>query len=170
MIQCSFLEKGAFGRYSGRLFDILADNMSVIAPTGNAREDDYRTWHEAVFSGLHKENRQIVLILDAGALVGYFQYDADGDTFFMEEIQLAKSHQGKRIFRRLYGYVLPKLHGNVRFVKAYASKRNQKSNGILARLGLAVAGENLSGTSWLYRGNYEDLLRWFNHGTEDGAQ
>ena len=60
MINFGFLKKCDFALYSKKLFDILADNMSVICPTGNSREDDYREWFSAVSDGLKKENRNII--------------------------------------------------------------------------------------------------------------
>ena len=46
------------------IFNILADNMSVIAPTGNSREYDFNCWLEAVKDSLQREERQIILIKD----------------------------------------------------------------------------------------------------------
>ena len=36
-----YLGKKDFASLSRQIFDILADNMSVIAPTGNSREEDF---------------------------------------------------------------------------------------------------------------------------------
>lgn len=164
MIKFSYLRKCEFDQYSEVLFGILADNMSEIAPTGNTREDDFNTWHQAVGEGLEKSNRQIILILDSeiGSVIGYFQYYTNDDTFMMEEIQIIKDYQGKQVFRQLYSYVLPQLHSNIRFVEAYANKKNQKSNGILAHIGLLIKSENKSGNSWRYKGDYDRLINWFN--------
>lgn len=171
MIAFSYLPKDAFDRHSRALFEILADNMSLIAPTGNSREDDYRSWYQAVRDGLKASSREIVLIsdMDTDHVIGFFQYYTNADTFMMEEIQILRVYQGKQVFRPLYRYVLPKLHDKVRFVEAYADKRNHQSNGILARLGLLVVGENRNGLSWHYRGSYDDLLNWFNQAASQGT-
>lgn len=168
MIEFSYLQKCKFNEYAEILFEILADNMSAIAPTGNTREDDYRTWYQAVRGGLEKSDRQIILMCDPDArrVVGFFQYYTNDDTFMMEEIQIARAYQGKRVFRQLYRYVLPRLHCGIRFVEAYANKNNPRSNAILVRLGLSVVGENRGGNSWHYRGGYDDLLRWFHAAPE----
>ncbi len=164
MIAFSYLRKCEFDQISKVLFGILDDNMSEIAPTGNTIEEDYRAWHQAVGEGLGKSNRQIILISDSdiNSIIGYFQYYTNEDTFMMEEIQIIKSYQGKQVFRQLYRYVLPHLHSDIRFVEAYANKKNLRSNGILVHLGLSIAGENRSGNSWRYKGDYDSLLNWFN--------
>ena len=69
------------------LFKILHSNMSVIAPTGNEYEEDYRIWIEAVSNGLKQDARQIILIYDDAQIIGYFQYYVNSSTFMMEEIQ-----------------------------------------------------------------------------------
>ncbi|MGI5899977.1 MAG: GNAT family N-acetyltransferase [Christensenellales bacterium] len=165
--------KSDFGEYADRLFAILADNMSKIAPTGNTREEDYKTWNEAVGEGLQSESRQIVLITDEGdeRVIGFFQYYANEDTFMMEEVQIAAEYQGvNNIFRNLYRFVFANLHANIVFVEAYANKLNHKSGGILKRMGLKAVGANNSGTCIHYRGKYCDLLRWHSGKSQDWAR
>ena len=87
------------------LFKILHSNMSVIAPTGNDYEKDYRIWIEAVSHGLKQDARQIILIYDDAEIIGYFQYYVNSSTFMMEEIQFKKEYQGTGIFRLLYSYL-----------------------------------------------------------------
>ena len=83
----SYLNKSDFSTVSNDIFNILADNMTVIAPTGNSREEDYNLWYEAVNAGLQRPERQIVLIIDSEKFIGFFQYYTNTDTFMMEEIQ-----------------------------------------------------------------------------------
>ena len=45
MTTFEFLNKSDFSVISNEIFNILADNMTVIAPTGNSREDDFKCWY-----------------------------------------------------------------------------------------------------------------------------
>lgn len=57
--------KSDFELLSPFLFQILADNMTKIAPTGNTREEDFNIWKKAVSEALQKSNREIILILES---------------------------------------------------------------------------------------------------------
>lgn len=158
-----YLKKAAFNVYASELFQILADNMSAIAPTGNPRSKDYATWYQAIEEGLNSAARQIILIYaeDPKHIIGYFQYSADQKLFMMEEIQIAAPYQHKHaIFRKLYAYVLENLKDAPAFVEAYVHKNNHKSMGILKKMGLEEIGRNKSGTSFLFRGSFQGLLDW----------
>ena len=173
MARFSYLEKSQFERYAPALFDILADNMSVIAPTGRTREEDFACWHAAVGEGMQAPARQIVLIFasDSHDLIGFFQYYINPERFMMEEIQLRQEWKGKdNIFRDLYGFVLEHINSGVEFVEAYANKNNGKSVGILKHLGLSVVGENKSGRSYHFRGTMRDLLAWYRRDKTEEAE
>jgi cobalamin biosynthesis Mg chelatase CobN len=166
VIHFSYLHKYEFKKYSKKLFAILTDNMAQIAPTGDTKEDAYKTWYKAVKEGLQKTERQIILITSNGIenLIGFFQYYTNKDTFMMEEIQIIADYQGtNNIFRSLYQFVLSNLHPNIIFVEAYANKHNHKSNGILTKMGLSIIGTNKDDSCFHYRGNYHDLLNWYHH-------
>lgn len=160
-LKIEYLNKVKFPEYAQRIFDILADNMTVIAPTGNSREKDFSLWSDAVSGGLKREERQIILIKDGITLVGFFQYYTDADTFMMEEIQFIPEYQGKGIFRELYGFVLNNIRNDLAFVEAYASINNQKSIGILEKFGLSNMGLNKNGRSYHFKGKFSDLIKWY---------
>ena len=162
MLQFSLLDKNNFVSLSKDLFDILALNMSVIAPTGNTYEEDYRLWFEAVNEGLNKEARQIILIYCNNLLIGFFQYYTNNDLFMMEEVQISPQFHGKdNIFRGIFRFVLSVLPCNIQIIEAYANKQNEKSQKILQRLGLIKIGENKNGNSYHYRGEYRSLIKWY---------
>ena len=48
MICFEYLNKLEFSKFAHQIFDVLADNMTVIAPTGNNREDDFKLWFDKV--------------------------------------------------------------------------------------------------------------------------
>ncbi len=161
-ISFSYLDKPDFNCISHDIFNILADNMSVIAPTGNTREEDYKCWFKAVSDGLKRDERHIVLIKDADSIIGFFQYYINTDTFMMEEIQLKPEYQCKNIFRKLYGFLIPNISEDMKFVEAYANITNHKSIGILKKLGLSKIGMSKNGRSFHFKGNYSDLVNWYN--------
>jgi hypothetical protein len=164
VVRFSYLDKNDFDIYASDIFDILADNMAVISPIGNSTEEDYACWYKAVNDGLNKDARQIVLIFDKVKenLVGFFQYYISGDLFIMEEIQLDSMYKGRyHVFRDLYAFVLSNIDSNPAFVEAYANKHNNKSIGILEKMGLQAIGLTRNGNLYHFRGDYQDLLNWF---------
>ncbi len=160
-ITFSYLNKPDFSIVANDIFNILADNMEIIAPTGNTREEDYKCWYEGVINGLKRDERQIVLIENADKIIGFFQYYTNADTFMMEEIQLKSDYHGRNIFRELYGFLILNINKDIKFVEAYANITNHKSIGILEQLGLSKIGMNKNGRCFHFRGNYSDLLKWY---------
>lgn len=144
------------------LFKILHSNMSVIAPTGNDYEKDYRIWIEAVSHGLKQDARQIILIYDDAEIIGYFQYYVNSSTFMMEEIQFKKEYQGTGIFRLLYSYLFEMIPQETLYVEAYAHKQNSKSQNILKHLGLQIVGESRNGNSYHFRGDCRNVLKRYD--------
>ena len=165
-VSFSYLIKPDFQTVARQIFDILADNMTLIAPTGNSREEDFGLWYDAVSDGLLRPERQIILIKDDDNLIGFFQYYTNADTFMMEEIQIKSEYQGKGVFRVLYGFLISHIKEDIKYVEAYANISNSKSIGILERLGLANTGLNKNGRSYHFKGNYSDLLEWFYLGSD----
>lgn len=161
-IRFEYLSKPDFSTISNDIFIILADNMTIIAPTGNTREDDYMCWYQSVSDGLNRDERQIVLIKDNDSIIGFFQYYINENTFMMEEIQFKSEYQGKGVFRALYGFVISHIKEDIKFVEAYANISNSKSIGILENLGLTNIGLNKNGRSYHFKGDYTDLLKWFH--------
>ena len=161
MISFEYLNKLDFSAFARQIFDILADNMTVIAPTGNSREKDFSLWSDAVSDGLQKTERQIILIKDNETLVGYFQYYTNADTFMMEEIQFRPEYRGKGIFRNLYGFVLQNICNDLDYVEAYANINNLKSIAILENFGLSNVGLNKNGRSYHFKGQFTSLIKWY---------
>lgn len=163
LITFEFLNKTDFRQNSKEIFDILADNMTVIAPTGNSREEDYLCWSDSVSEGLERAERKIVLIKRCDDLIGFFQYFTNEDTFRMEEIQLKPEYHGKGIFRKLYGFILPKIDNSIEFVDAFANIQNEKSIAILEHLGLKNIGMNKNGRSYHFKGQLKKLKEWYEN-------
>lgn len=138
------------------MFTIIYGNMSIIAPTGCSRGDDYKLWHSSMLKNIDNENVRYVLILSNNVLAGYFQYRASGGVFYMDEIQLRDEFKGSGAFGELYRFVIPTLPPDTKTVQAHANKNNLKSRAVLEHLGLEAVGENKNG-SVLYRGSFENI-------------
>jgi RimJ/RimL family protein N-acetyltransferase len=158
-ISFHYLQKPPSSALLDEIFDILAANMRVIAPTGLSYEEDKAQWLSCVPPALEKEARQILLIYDRDELVGFFQYyvTADQSIFMMEEIQFKTAYHGSGLFGELYHFLIPRLPENIQAVEAYADKRNAKSLSVLGHLGLTVIGENKNGISYHLHGNFARL-------------
>lgn len=44
------------------MFEILASNMSAVAPTGNSYDEDYKTWSESAVPAWREGKRSVILI------------------------------------------------------------------------------------------------------------
>lgn len=154
-----YLEKPPSPEMLDEIFDILATNMRVIAPTGLTYEEDRAQWMACVPPALTKEARQILLIYAGDELIGFFQYyvTADHSIFMMEEIQFKEAFRGSGLFGALYRFLIPKLPADIVSVEAYADKRNTKSLAVLEHLGLAVVGETKNRISLHLRGDFARL-------------
>ena len=161
MISFEYLIKSDFPTIAHTIFDILADNMTTIAPTGNSKEDDYNIWFEAVSYGLQRAERQIILIKDNEKIIGFSQHYTNTETFVMEEVQFKTAYQGKGISRKLLGFVLDDINNDLKFVEAYANIKNKRSIAILSNLGLQNIGLNKNGHSYRFQGKFTDLIKWY---------
>lgn len=162
MVAFEILSKDKPDKVLLSLFRILHSNMSVIAPTGNDFEKDYRIWIDAVSHGLKQDTRKIILIYDDAEIIGYFQYYVNSSTFMMEEIQFKKEYQGTGIFRLLYSYLFEIIPQETLYVEAYAHKQNSKSQNILKHLGLRIVGESTNGNSYHFRGDCRKVLKRYD--------
>lgn len=161
MVEFQYADKQGIEEILPYLFDILYSNMSIIAPTGNTYEDDFKEWLSYIIPAIQTESRQIVFMLAGNELIGYFQYDICSDSLIMEEIQIKKDAQGTGLFRLFYSWLTKQLPKNLSQVEAYANKYNYKSQGVLEHLGLNKVGENKSGNSFYYKGDYTILSKKF---------
>ena len=157
-----FLKKESAYDFFAPLFAILHSNMSVIAPTGNEYDEDFKIWSCCFQKALENDERQVILIYRDEVLIGFFQYSISNETFKMEEIQFRKGYHGVGVFQKLYALLSEIVPETVKIVEAYASKNNHKSQGILQHLGLQPIGENKTGKSYLYRGNCKEMLKKYD--------
>lgn len=160
----SYLEKSKFDSVCSTLFKILANNMDKIAPTGHPREEDYKVWYADVSEKVKDDKFNIVLATDDNdEIAGFFEFHTTDDTFVMDEIQISPAFHGKgNVFRNIHGFVFENIGYDYKFVEAAANKLNSKSIGVLGTLGLKPVGELHNGSCLLLRGDFSDLLKWYN--------
>ncbi len=146
------------------LFEILYENMDPIDPSPEPFEDTCTCWCRVIGQALEDTRRTMLVLYDGETIIGFFMYAVNRETglFLMEEIQLRAAYHGSGLFHRIYNEVLPSLPQEITTVEAYAHKKNLRSQGILQHLGLSVIGENKSGNSHRYRGNYTEFVRRMN--------
>ncbi len=159
-----YLQKQDYNEYESMLFEIFYTNMTVLAPTGNSRDEDFRRWSNTFGDAFVKRMEwEIVLIESDGIVIGFFAYSCKDNTFQMQEIQFSEAYKGKYgVFRKLYSFVTEHLPTDLLYVEAYAYKNNAKSIAVLTRLGLTNTEAHPSGRTFHFKGTYEDYLSWLN--------
>ena len=147
------------------MFSILYSNMNAIMPTGHSYEEDFAVWRNYAVPAMQQENHKVVFFYADGDLIGYFQYRliTESSTLFMEEMQIRAEFQGSGVFSAFYSWLVRQLPAGIQTVEALAGKPNQKSQAVLELLGLQNVGENHTGKSFHYKGEYARLLeRYLN--------
>ncbi len=153
------LNREVFEELSAELFDILHENMSKIAPTGESYEADKEAWISAVREALKNPERHIIVLENMSEKVGFFMYSVSGDLLKMEEIQFKEKYHSTGAFNELFDFIVKFMPDEIRYVEAFASKKNTKSQGILRHLGLMQVGENQNKNSFRYLGLYSDMKK-----------
>ncbi len=148
--------------FLSEMFDILAENMSKIAPTGNSYDEDYKIWSKCVGPVLREGKRNVILIFDENILCGWFQYFVNDTTFRMDEIQFRHDYQGSGLFSELYHYLTTIVPCQTKYVEAFSNKANLKSQEILKHLGLKENGENINGNSVYFKGEYKTIFERYS--------
>jgi len=156
------MEKADIAVYQREMFDILAESMSKIDPSEMITEEDFVSWAEYMENHCESGQGHVILIFNEDDLCGYFQYSLTNETWMMEEIQFKSAYQGSGMFSQLYRYLVTVIPANTQFVEAYANKNNTKSQVVLKHLGLQVMGENKSGRSFHFRGDYQKIREMYS--------
>ena len=143
------------------MFRILYSNMNTIMPTGNSFDEDFSVWMTYAVPTMQEKNRKVIFLYADDMLVGYFQYslNAESGSLFMEEMQIRTEYQGSGLFSAFYSWLVRQLPDSIQTVEAYAGKINYKSQAVLEHLGLRKVGENRTGKSYHYKGDYAFLLQ-----------
>ncbi len=141
MVTFSMLNKGEKEVWLPRLFDLLYENMKDIAPSGMTCDQEKAAFLANVSPALDKAPRQILLCFVDGELAGYVQYYVRGDLLMVEELQLRREYHRTLLFGQLCRPLIRSLPPEIRFVEAYADRRNKNSMGIMEKLGMETLPE-----------------------------
>jgi len=162
MITFSYLDKSQKDRWLPKLFDLLYDNMSVIAPGNLTYEDEKNQWLSNVSPAIDKAPRQIIICTDDDIIAGFAQYYICGDVLMIEEIQLAKSYQRTTAFYRMCRYLYNNLPKNIKYIEAYADKRNLNSISMMKKLGMQIVEFEEASPYVHFKGTTEPLRKMLN--------
>lgn len=136
MTEFCYLDKQEKEKWLPRLFDLLYENMSVIAPSEKSYDEDKSEWMGEVLPALDKAPRQIIMAFVDGKLAGYVQYYTRGELLMIEEVQLERAYHKTRLFYRLCRHLSSALPCGIEYVEAYAHKTNENSRSIMKNLGM----------------------------------
>ena len=67
---------------------------------------------------------------------GFIQYYTRGDMLMVEEVQLRRDYQRSLLLRRMIGCLVRILPPEIRWVEAYADRRNLRSRALMEKLGM----------------------------------
>lgn len=151
-----------FNEYAEFLFEILANNMTKIAPTQNSREEDFKIWFASLQKRLLNEECFIIAFLNSEKIIGYLQYSISQDTLTVEEVEISPKFFIKyNILGNAIKLLSEISSENIVYVEAYANKNNKISMKILQKSGFKIVGTNKTQTSFLYRATYSELAKRF---------
>lgn len=155
-----FLDKSRAGEALPALFDILHQNMSHIAPSGQAYEEDRALWLSCVAPALQRTARQILLLYDGEVLAGYLQYYVNDGVFMVEEVQLKVAYQRTLLLHRLCQFLTTVIPAETKYIEAYAHKDNAISQALQRSLGMVHIGTKENGTLH-FQGDCQKLFARF---------
>jgi len=159
-----YLDKEDFPELAPELFQLMMDNMDTIAPSGKAREEEFKWWFREVGAGLRAPARQILLIRQSGtgSLIGFLQYYTNQTTFMIEELQLLPQWQGTAgVLKKLFGFLLANMPSELRYVEAFVHRGNTRSLALQKKLGMQIVGTAQEDTLYHLRGDFSEFANWY---------
>lgn len=160
-IDFCFLNKSEKDLWLPELFELLYENMQLIAPSGADYEHEKQEWLAAVSPALEKEPRKIVLCFSKGELAGFLQFYTRQNMLMVEELQLKKKYHRTTAFWLLCRHMKSILPDDLENIEAYADKRNLKSIRLMQRLGMALCEEEQESPFVHLRGSMEKIRESF---------
>ena len=146
----NFLDKQKVSNTLPVLFDILYENMEIIAPFDKSYENAKLEWLGQVTPAMKKDRRQIVLMYDGDALAGYAQYYTNDTILMIEEIQLKPKYQRTMLLFEFCKFMKATLPREITYIEAYADKRNTNSQKLMEALGMKIINDD--GKYYHFRG------------------
>ncbi len=159
MITFTYLNKNEKEKILPMLFDLLYDNMSEIAPTNLAYEQEKAQWFDNISPALGKTARQVIMCFTDEKLIGYIQYYINGKLLMVEELQLKQKYHCTLTFYRFCKHFIGTLPSDIEYVEAFADKRNISSQKLMKKLGM----ELIDSTSEFVhlRGDTDEIIKKF---------
>ncbi len=142
MTAFTYLNKNEKEKILPKLFDLLYDNMREIAPSELSYELEKKQWLNNVSPALDKPARQIIMCFADEELIGYIQYYINSKLLMIEELQLKKEYHCTLTFYRFCKYFIGTLPADIKYVEAFADKRNSKSQKLMQNLGMVLIDSN----------------------------
>lgn len=144
-----------------QLFDLLHENMRLIAPSGLSYADEKALWLSQVSPALEKAPRQIILCFSGEELAGFLQYYTCQELLVVEEVQLKEAFQGTFLFFRLCKFLASVLPEGLHTLAAYADKRNGRSIRLMEKLGMVPDPEGQQEAFLCMGGPIQKILPFF---------
>lgn len=126
----------------GELFDILYRNMESVAPFQGSFQEEKAEWIACVGAALEKPPRQMLLLYAGETLAGFCMYYIRGDTLMIEEVQITGAYQRTMLAAELFRFIRRNLLPQVRWIEAYADRRNTASQRLMIKLGMEQIGDD----------------------------
>ncbi len=137
-----FLDKSKVCEVLPALFNILYENMEIIAPFGKSYENAKAEWLGKVTPAMKKDKRQIVLMYDGEILAGYAQYYTNDTILMVEEIQLKSKYQRTMLLYEFCKFIKAIVPSEITYIEAYADKRNTNSQKLMEALGMTIINDD----------------------------
>ncbi len=160
MITFSHLDKSEKDIWLPKLFELLYVNMKVIAPSELTYEEEKKDWLSNVSPAIDKAPRQIIMCFDDDTLAGFMQYYIRNDLLMIEEVQLTDAYQRTTAFYRMCRYLKDKLPDEIKYIEAYADKRNLNSISIMKKLGMETVEDDKTSHFLHLRGATEQIKKF----------
>jgi hypothetical protein len=141
----------------GDLFDLMYENMALVAPGGMACAWEKTKWLAEVIPAVKKQPRQIVLLYCKGELAGFCMYYVNGGVFMVEELQIRKGYRSSGMIVELWKFFSRMIPEDTVYMEAYTDAENIYSQKLLSRLGLEIADWTADGHLKHFRGDFEKI-------------
>ena len=139
------------------LFDLMFENMNVIAPEEAPYEVQKREWLDCIGEALMKDPRQILLIYLEGVLAGFCMYYINNGVLMIEELQLRPAYHRTAALLTLYRHF--RNQTEIDYVECFAHKTNSHSRSLIGKWGLEVVGQTPDGRILHFRGAADRVFR-----------
>ena len=137
-----YLDKDREMGLLGPMFDILYRNMDPIAPFQGSFQEERAGWIVCIGEALKKPPRKMLLLYAGETLAGFCMYYIRGDILMVEEVQISRPYQRTVLTAELFRFIRCELLPQVRWVEAYADRRNTASQQLMKKLGMEQIGDD----------------------------